>query len=207
VAQLQGASLVEAQLHGASLVEAAVNAADLSEALLWRTNWGEIHQASLGEIQLKINKDRTWRPVWKNEEKDLSFIVPWNAEAYAELRDSMSKVPEGKMRDEAVKRIETLDCSKSGESLASCDPAAKPPPKVSVWQKKLAKASVADAAYAKALAKELLGLVCANDVNAIYILRGIMQSMMMIAVGRQAPALVGIIWARTRTSPARFPPR
>ena len=85
----------------------------------------------------------------------------------------MNSIPEGEMRNEALKRIERLDCGNPDKTLASCDPAAKPPPEVLDWQKKLAAASVDDADYAKALATELRSLVCANDANAIYILRGI----------------------------------
>jgi hypothetical protein len=100
--------------------------------------------------------------------------VPWDAKAYAELRDSVENIPEGKMRDAALRRIEILDCGNPDKTLASCDPTAKPPHEVLDWQNRLAQASIDGAAYAKALATEFQSLVCANDANAIYILRGLL---------------------------------
>jgi hypothetical protein len=63
-----------------------------------------------------------------------------------------NSIPEGMMRGDALKRIETLDCGNPDKTLASCDPAAKPPRDVLDWQKKLARGNVDDAAYRKALA-------------------------------------------------------
>jgi hypothetical protein len=88
------------------------------------------------------------------------------------------------MRDDALKRIERLDCGNPDKTLASCDTAGKPPPEVLDWQKKLARASVDDAAYAKALATELRSLVCASDADAIHILRGIFASGGLAEIGR-----------------------
>src|ERR1700730_4904728 len=106
----------------------------------------------------------------------------WDAKAYAELRDSMKNIPEGWMREAALRRIETLDCGNPDKTLASCDSDATPPPDVLDWQKKIDAASVDDADYAKALAAELQSLVCAisgqretmaigsDAANAIHIL-------------------------------------
>jgi len=196
-AQLEGASLKDAQLQGASLYAAKVNAADFSGAFLWRTIWGEIDQAKLGAVRLD-RLTELWRPGWQN-----SGFHSLDSKAYAELRVSMNGIPEGKMRmrDEALKKIEKLDCGSSDKTLASCDPLANPPPEVLAWQEKLAAASVDDTAYAKALATELQGLVCANDANAIYVLRGIvrkepMQVARFAATHREAPALVDYIMSK-----------
>jgi uncharacterized protein YjbI with pentapeptide repeats len=201
--ELQGGSLIMAQLQGASLDRAAVNAADFSGAFLWRTNWGKIDPKKLGAVLLDAELER-WKPVCQ---KDISSSpVPWDAKAYAELRDLMTNsIPEGEKRDGALKQIETLDCGNPGKTLASCDPAAKPPQLVL----ELAAVSVDDAAYAKALATELRGLVCANDASAIYILRGIIRIIResltftfiegaklftrLADTGREAPALVDFI--------------
>jgi hypothetical protein len=61
------------------------------------------------------------------------------------------------------------------------------------WQKKLAAASVDYGAYAKALATELRGVICAGDANAIHILRGIVTNHRLAETGREAPALVDFI--------------
>ena len=72
------------------------------------------------------------------------------------------------------------------------------------WQKKLARASVDDAAYAKALATELRSLFCESDVNAMYILRGALGGFIASPPGferlaqtdREAPALVDFIMSK-----------
>ena len=189
-AQLQGASL-EAQLQGASLNSVAVNVADFGCLSLAR-KMGEIDPAELGAVRLEAAVER-WKPVWR---KDIRYPVPWDAKAYAELRVLMNGIPEGEMRDDALKRIETLDCGNPDKLLASCDPAVKPPPEVLDWQKKLKAAGVDDAAYAKALATELQSLVCTSDANAIYILRGVIENLAASRAGREAPALVDFIMSK-----------
>jgi uncharacterized protein YjbI with pentapeptide repeats len=124
-AQLQGAAFSGAELLGASFEGAAVNAADFSRAFLWRTNWAEGLAALLstyvlgarppifGSVQLDASLER-WKPVWK--EVPNSRFVLWDAKAYAELRDFMIKsIPKGEMRDDALKRIEILDCANCTE--------------------------------------------------------------------------------------------
>jgi hypothetical protein len=113
----------------------------------------------------------------------------------------MNDIPEGEMRDAALKRIERLDCGNRDKTLASCDPAAAPPPEVLGLQKQLAAASLDDAAYANALSTELQGLVCSSDTNAIHILRGIMREVLgsasqLARTGREAPALVDFIMGK-----------
>jgi Pentapeptide repeats (8 copies) len=180
-AQLQGASLEYAQLQGTWLVGAVVNATDFSDAFLWRTRI-DLDPAKLGAVRLDAALER-WKPVWQKN----SSLVPWDAKAYAELRGSMNSIPEGERRDAALKRIEALDCANPDKTLASCDPRAAPPPEVLVWQKELTAAGVDDTAYAKALPTELQSLVCASDVNAIHILRGILNSGRLAETGLEAP--------------------
>jgi hypothetical protein len=112
-----------------------------------------------------------WRPL-RLPSLLLSTPTPWDTKNYEELRSLMNSIPEGEMRDAALERIERLDCGNPDKTLASCDPAAAPPPAVMDWQKKLAAASVDYGAYAKTLATELRGVICAGDANAIHILRG-----------------------------------
>ncbi|MDQ6866968.1 MAG: pentapeptide repeat-containing protein [Pseudomonadota bacterium] len=194
-AQLQGAALEQAQLQGAWLVGAAVNTADFSYAFLWRTDWGEIDPAKLGAVRLDAASAR-WKPVWQEgfipTQLWRRFIVPWDAKAYAALRDSMNSIPEGKVRDDALRRIKILDCGNPDKTLASCDSAAKPPWNVLDWQKKLAAAGVDDAAYVKALATELRGLVCASDADSAIPL----LDRRLARTGREAPALVDFIMSK-----------
>jgi hypothetical protein len=191
-AQLQGASLAYAQLQGAALSGARGHATEFSGAFLWRTDdRAGIDPAELEAVRLT---DARWKPVWRVVSD--SDPVPWDAKAYAELRVSMNSIPEGKMRDNALKRIETLDCANREKTLASCDSAAAPPPWVLYWQKTLLKANVDDAAFQKVLATELRSLVCASDTNAIYILRGTMKSDRLAETGREAPALVDFVLSK-----------
>ncbi len=142
-----------------------------------------------------------WKSAWPPQNYFLSFQLninkgdplPWDANAYAELRSLMNSIPEGKMRDDALERIIRLDCTSKDKFLASCDPAAASPREVLDWQKKLARHNVDYAAYAKALATELRGLVCVEDVNAVYILRGIFASARLANTAREASALVDFI--------------
>jgi hypothetical protein len=108
----------------------------------------------------------------------------------------MGSIPDGKMRDDAVKRIERLDFSNPDKYLASCDPAAKPPRAVQDWREALKPASVDNPAYAKALAIELQKLVCAADVNAIHIWRGIIGHRGFGEIGPETPALVNFIMTK-----------
>jgi uncharacterized protein YjbI with pentapeptide repeats len=189
-AHLQVASLSSAQLQGALITRSWVNATDYSGAFLWRTNWGG---TSLGSIKLENDEDSTWEPVWEPSMLDPISHAPWDAKAYEELRVLMISIPAGKMRDDALKRIKTLDCGNPDKKLASCNPAAQPPPEVLDWQEKLAQASSDKAAYKKALAKELRSLVCASDADAIHTLRGIIKNARLQETDDEAPALVDYI--------------
>ncbi|MGH6834804.1 MAG: pentapeptide repeat-containing protein [Methylocella sp.] len=202
-AKLQGASLIRAQLQGASLDGAEVKATDFSDAILWRTQWGKINPTRVGAMRFSKDGVETWRPLWWPEGSIPFFSdpVPWDAQAYAGLRDSMKCIPECRMPEAALKRIETLDCGNPDKDLASCDPTATPPPEVLDLQNKLAGASVGDAAYAKALARELRSLVCTNDINAIHILRGIISPGVhkvgrLVQTYREAPRLVDFIMSK-----------
>jgi hypothetical protein len=109
-----------------------------SRAFLWRTNWGEVVRTKLGAVRLK---DVAWKPLLWSAKADGPPPSQWNAKAYTELQISLNSIPEGKMRDDALRRIERLDCGNPNKKLASSDPAATPPPEVLDWQKKLNGAS------------------------------------------------------------------
>jgi uncharacterized protein YjbI with pentapeptide repeats len=199
--QLQGASLGFAQLQGAWLLSAQVRATDFRAALLWRTQW-QIDPTQFGPVHSgDKNKDAAWKAVWRPVDSDPDFEpLPWDTKAYAALRNSMNNIPEGqfRVREAALERIKSLDCT--AKALGSCNPAAKPPPAVLDWQNQFARANVDDAAYSKALATELQNLVCANDANAIHILRGLSNEYFgpprLAAAGREASALVDFIMSK-----------
>ncbi len=172
-AQLQGASFVGAQLQGASFERAVLEATDLSDAYLWRAD--HTPPPSVSAVRIS-GGDKTWLPLWPDSPE---HEQPWDDKAYQALRTTIeSLVPAGPSRDEALKRIQSLDCASSDEALASCDPKAwlaplrKPPPEAEAWRKALEVARDKDTDYAVALAKALKDLVCSGDKDAIHVLRG-----------------------------------
>jgi hypothetical protein len=185
-ANLQGLALGQAQLQGASLLDAAINATDFSGAILWRTNWGIMDRAKLGAVRLG---SATWelRDTWD---------ATRYAKAYEGVRGLMTSIPDTKMREAALKRIESLDCGNPDKTLASCDPSVAPPPEVLDWQKKLTAASVDGEAYATVLATELRSLVCASGTDAIHILRGVLSNGQLAETDREAPGLVDHIMSK-----------
>jgi hypothetical protein len=113
----------------------------------------------------------------------------------------MKSIPEGRTRNGALRRVARLDCRNPDKTLASCNPAAAPPHEVLDLQNKLAAASVDGAAYAKALATELQSVVCANDDNAVHVLRGLWRESIpepsrLGATDREAPRLVNFIMSK-----------
>ncbi len=127
--------------------------------------------------------------------------LAWTDATYAELRRSIERaVPEGQDRDRALERVAILDCArqKVGDTaLASCDPAADPPDTVKEWKKMIEAAKVDQGAYAKALAAILGGLVCSNEPDRIYVLRGLLcVRIASLETGAEMPAL-----AKRITSP------
>ena len=109
----------------------------------------------------------------------------------------MNSIPEGKRRDEALKRIETLDCGNPDKTLASCDPAAAPPPEVLVWQKELEAASVDDAAYCKSPRHGVAGprLRKRRQRDSNFAWHNPYRDR-LAETGREAPALVDFIMSK-----------
>lgn len=126
----------------------------------------------------------TWGPVWRPHDSGAeSEPVPWDSQAYENLKDLMNGIPEGERREAALNKIKRLDCA--NRTLASCDPAAEPPQEVLHWQKQFAQPSVGDAAFEKIDAKVIRDLVCQNDPNAIYILRRLSKGGRLLSWGRE----------------------
>ena len=184
-AQLQGASLVRAQLQGAALQQASFQATDLSQALLWRTNRAADSRWTASPVELSAvrlpDSREQWLPSWRDnklprrDEKD--EVHPWNDKTYQDLRKMVEALPPGRLHDQALDRIRSLDCANPDPTLSSCDPnsSVSPPAEAAKWQKALQDARADDSDYPKALAAELKALVCSGGGNAAYVLRGLLS--------------------------------
>jgi uncharacterized protein YjbI with pentapeptide repeats len=198
-AQLQGASLHGVQLQGASLQQARLRATDLSGALLWRTNHAAASTGEIAEVAVVRLSDSSdqWLPVWRPYE-----VQPWDEKVYQTLRHEMEYLPPGLLLDQALERIQRLDCDSSDTTLASCDPSLPVPAEAAGWRRSLEGASVDDAVYAKALAVELKTLVCSGGENAGYVLHGLLRdparfvSTRLAATSQEAPALIDFIMGK-----------
>ena len=212
-AQLQGASLHNAQLQGVSFERAVLEATDLSDAHLWRTNRPRppgtlvairmLDEPNIPGLPPTFNADydtpeeaerAAWLPEWIDENRELH---PWGEKAYETLRTMMESLPQGDLRDEALERIESLDCANSDSTLNSCDPQRAwippltPPPEAAAWRRALEKAARLDGeAYATALARTLKELVCSGDDDAIHVVRGAGFQKRLRATGRAASEVI-----------------
>jgi hypothetical protein len=180
-AQLQGAALNEAQLQGAWLVAAQLQGASLKDAALWRA---QLRNSVVKDLFVPAES-----PDWTEQDA-----------TYAELRRSIERaVPEGPNRDLALERAVILDCARQrlgDDALASCDPAAAPPDTVKVWKKMIEAAKVDQGAYGKALAAIFGDLVCSDEPDRIYVLRGLLSSNRFVETGTEMPALAKRITSR-----------
>ena len=184
-AQLQGASLESAdirganfrgaQLLGASMQDTSLVATDLGATRLWRS-LGSPRLWDNGVASIRFaDSTEAWAPVYQNEDDKAK---PWDGAAYELLRRGIESVPAGDLRDQALKRIQDLDCLNPDRTLDSCDPpwAWIPPLKLALhaaaWRKALEAARINDTEYVIALAKVLRDLVCSGDDDAIYVVRG-----------------------------------
>ena len=183
-ARLQGASLNVAQLQGVSLEGATIEATDLSGARLWRTI-GQTAASTVTAVQM--SGDESWKPEWTDRH---GRNQPWDDEAYHALRTVVQSLPSGDNRDEAFKRIQSLDCSSSDMTLDSCDVKAVPPPEATTWREALEAAHMGENAYTTALAKTLRDLVCLGSDDAIYVLRGAGFRDRLLAAHPPAPDLI-----------------
>jgi hypothetical protein len=200
-AQLQGASLDSAQLQGASLDGAQLQGVSLFDTALWR--------AQLSNPVVKDLCVPAGSPDWSPKQVDWSASSPhrqpWTDATYAALRQLIDRVvpegedrhndlleaviPEGHSRNNVLERVAILDCAGKGGNLAACDPAADPPDTVKAWKKMIEAANVDQGTYAKALAAILGGLVCTNEADRIYVLRGLLRSNRFSETGAEMPAL------------------
>ena len=180
--QFQGASLQDAQLQGASLQQATLRATDLSDTFLWRSDRGT--GGDVGAVKFPNSPDQ-WLPV-VNE----GAVLPWNDKAYHRLRNMLVFLPPGRLRDQTLDRIGSLDCTNPDRTLAPCDPSVTPAAEASAWRKSLEAARVDEQAYALALANTLKELVCSGGDDAIQVLRGAGFQSRLEAAGSAASDLI-----------------
>jgi hypothetical protein len=134
-----------------------------------------------------------WKSEWTDED---GKNHPWADNAYLALQTAIESLPLGRLRNAALARISTLDCSVP--AFQSCD--YLPPPvgatwwrttqrDAAAWRQALEAASVDDEVYAKALAKVLRALVCSGGEEAIYIVRGLSFGVRFASAGDAASGL------------------
>jgi uncharacterized protein YjbI with pentapeptide repeats len=193
-ARLQGASLDGAQLQGADFRASDLTAASLNTAFLWRANFDSAELRSMsarslnwvGVGQVTAYTSRLIGPMLLVENDKIS---PWREDDYLELLNEIKQnVPDGYLKEMTLERIKILDCSEktSGRALASCDPQAKQPESVAGAHKTIERVAVDQVE----LAKELDGLVCKGDPDAIFILRGLLQNGRIEDAGIEAAKLI-----------------
>jgi hypothetical protein len=189
-AKLEGSSLDEAQLQGASLDQAQLEGASLKGTFFWR--------AILPEQQTSQPKDLfapagspDWRPVFGQliPGKKEPVRQVWTKDRYAALQQFVERVPVGEARDTALKRLAILDCPAKDDTLASCSPAVDPPAAVKAWTSMIEAASLDPDAYSKALATILGNLVCSNESDRIFVLRGMLASNRLAQTRSEMPGL------------------
>jgi len=184
-ALLEGASLQFAQLQGVPLQLASLEATDLSGAYLWRTNRSE-PPWTVSAIRMS---GENWLPQWIDARAQRGGVIeggrdPWDDKAYQALRSTIiESLPPGKFRDQALERIQVLDCSVP--TFQSCD--YLPPPVGAAWWRATQRDAVAwrealekaaridEEVYSVALANALKHLVCSGGDDAIHIFRGILR--------------------------------
>lgn len=175
-AQLQGATLVGTQLQGASLVEANIAAADFSGSELWRIKTDDVKADTSAPIKLEGVR---WLP-------ENGFHQPWSEESYQILRQWLTELLQGDALSNALSRIDRLDCNNPDSSLLSCGYKRFDWITGSVAQPEavtnLNVLATSDD-YTAGLANVLLKLVCADNADALYILRGLTDNDRLAEVG------------------------
>jgi uncharacterized protein YjbI with pentapeptide repeats len=161
-AELRGASFGSTQLQGASLAGASLQVTDLSGAFFWRID--PVLPDDLSTIQFSAD-EATWRPVWQR----MGQRLPWD-KGYEALQATIMALPPGDLRDQALKRLQRLDCS--DKTLASCDPLAAPSLETAMSRATLGGTSVDYETYAETLTKILKNLACSRDQDTVHIVLG-----------------------------------
>jgi Pentapeptide repeats (8 copies) len=213
-AELQGASLEGADLSGADLGSAQLQAADLGGARLFGASlfFASLEGTSFYFTQLEgadfrqskragtnMNSAHVWRTSFESASVGAVFGRFWNEGAdclsdeeafskdgFAYLEAHIMKVvPEGKARENALKRIKKLNPDILGPEASVCEMFGNP--------------REDSAAYENALMDELKKLVCSGHEDALYIVRGLTRTPWESRIKdarAQAPNLVNAILSK-----------
>jgi uncharacterized protein YjbI with pentapeptide repeats len=173
-AHLQGARLDRAQLQGAHLEGAELDGTSLNGAFLWRA---QLTTSGLEDL-FAPNRSLHWAP----QQAD----GPWTDKSYAILRKSIEDlVPDGPERKFALANVAKLDCARTDNSLASCDPSQPLPYTVEAWKNEINSKSIGSKRYASMLAQGLGDVICSHDWDRIDVLRGLLRSGRLLQTGRE----------------------
>jgi uncharacterized protein YjbI with pentapeptide repeats len=204
-ADLGGASLESARLQGASLqggrlkstiaekyqgvrFVGGLRATSLANALVWRADFKD---ANITSTSLSPGT-----PNWRAITLDDNGEHPWTQEDYDKLKSDLTAVlPEGEVREKALKLIKKLDCKKANDKKDCHD---NPTIEENATNKLIKEAikRTNPEFYAATLADELNALVCSGEENAIYVLRALiipftpMQPSRFADTAGNAPQLV-----------------
>jgi uncharacterized protein YjbI with pentapeptide repeats len=189
-AQLQGALLDAAELQGASLGSANLQGASLSGAQLQGASLdaAELQGANFKGSRL-AGTEMFDTAVWRTSFEDASLTTvrvydlienAMSKEEFAVLQATiMKEVPENKLREQALKRIEALNPDIFGPEASE--------------QETLEKGRGDFHAFRKVMADQLQILACSGDESAPYIVRGLIANGRIEGTGGQAHGLVEAI--------------
>jgi hypothetical protein len=150
-----------------------------------------------------------WKPRRAGAPRDWSVHdyvaeeLQWTQKEYLDLRASVEKdVPGGERLDAALKQIANLDCETQPVNLAPCLDSAPTPKMAAKWRQALEEAAANPKAAAAERAAQIEILLCADkrqqqqdavascDANAIFALRGVINSGVLESAARATPQLI-----------------
>ena len=169
-AELQGASLISSQLQGTSLEGAQLQGADFGGSALVGTN---LRNATVWRTTFD---GASFTSVYEDGLKETALSKGEFAALKAKL---MEEMPKGENREQALKRIETLNPDTDREE--------------SVQEMLKNGRAKNETEYRSAMADHLKSLFCNEDENAAYIVRGFIANDRILEMGAQAPGFVEAI--------------
>ena len=193
-AVLDGADLTKADLYGAHLQGASLDESQLQGAAL---DGEELQGALLREAQLQgasLDRAQLQRASLRSAQLQRASL------AYAQLQGASldkAQLQGASFNGAGLQGASIGGAHLQGASLDKAQSSSGCVARFCVPSRCSAPLCAASGRIAKALAKELRGLVCESDANALYILRGISgKSNRLADTGREASALVEFIMSK-----------